>query len=75
MDGNGSAIADDDYADLGARVERFEPGEQSRIVYVPLTNDAAAESTKSFNVYLGRGDAAQDGPPLSGMRVDIVDDD
>jgi hypothetical protein len=73
--GNGTAIADEDYADLGARVERFEPGEQSRTVYVPLTNDATAESTKSFNVYLGRGEAAQDGSPLSGMRVDIVDDD
>ncbi len=73
--GNGTAIADDDYADLGARVERFEPGEQSRTVYVPLTNDSIAEATKSFNVYLGRGETAQDGPPLSGMRVDIVDDD
>ncbi len=73
--GNGTAIADDDYADLGARVERFEPGEQSRTVYVPLTNDSIAESTKSFDVYLGRGEAAQDGPPLSSMRVDIVDDD
>ena len=38
--GNGTAIADSDYADLGARVERFEPGEQSRTVYVPLTNDS-----------------------------------
>ncbi len=73
--GNGTAMADDDYADLGARVERFEPGEQSRTVYVPLTNDRAAESTKSFNVYLGRGDSAESGAPLSGMRVDIVDDD
>lgn len=73
--GNGTAIADEDYADLGARVERFGPGEQSRTVYVPLTNDSASESTKSFNVYLGRGEGAEDGSPLSGMRVDIVDDD
>ena len=73
--GNGTAIADEDYADLGARVERFGPGEQSRTVYVPLTNDSNAESTKSFNVYLGRGEAARDGTPVSAMRVDIVDDD
>jgi len=73
--GNGTAIADDDYADLGARVERFEPGEQSRTVYVPLTNDSIAESTKSFDVYIGRGEAAGNSPPLSRMRVDIVDDD
>jgi hypothetical protein len=73
--GNGTAVAGDDYADLGARVERFEPGEQSRTVYVPLTNDSVAESTKSFDVHLGRGADAGSSPPLSSMRVDIVDDD
>ena len=73
--GDGTAKADSDYADLGARVERFEPGEQSRIVFVPLTNDTEAESTKSFNVYLGSGESARDGTPLSGMRVEIADDD
>ncbi len=73
--GDGTAIADEDYADLGARVERFAPGEQTRTVFVPLTNDAVEESTKSFNVYLGRGDSARSGEPQSGMRVDIVDDD
>ncbi len=73
--GDGTARADSDYADLGARVERFGPGEQSRTVYVPLTNDSLPESTKSFNVYLGNGESARDGNPLSGMRIDIVDDD
>jgi protein kinase-like protein/Calx-beta domain-containing protein len=73
--GDGTAKADSDYADLGARVERFEPGELSRTIYIPLTNDAFPESTKNFNVFLGNGEAAQDAPPLSGMRVDIVDDD
>ncbi|MGH8129498.1 MAG: protein kinase domain-containing protein [Steroidobacteraceae bacterium] len=73
--GDDTAIADEDYADLGARVERFAPGEQSRTVFVPLINDTVAGSTKSFNVYLGRGESAQSGSPLSGMRVDIVDDD
>ncbi len=73
--GDGTAKAESDYADLGARVERFGPGEQSRTVYVPLTNDSLPESTKSFNVYLGDGESARGGNPLSGMRVDIVDDD
>jgi hypothetical protein len=73
--GDGTAKADSDYADLGARVERFAPGEQTRTVYVPLTNDSQAESTKSFNVYLGNGEAARDGAPLSAMKVEIVDDD
>jgi hypothetical protein len=71
----GTARADADFADLGARVEEFEPGEQTRAVFVPLTNDTAAESTKSFNVYLGRGEDAREGEPTSGMRVEIVDDD
>lgn len=71
--GDDTAIADADYADLGARVERFEPGEIRRTVYVPLTNDTVTEPTKSFNIYLGRGEAG--GEPQSGMRIDIVDDD
>ena len=41
-----------------ARVERFAPGEASRTVYVPITNDAFAEPTKSFTVLLGRGGAS-----------------
>jgi hypothetical protein len=68
----GTAVADADYADLGARIERFEPGEASRTVYVPLTNDAVREPVKSFEVLLGRGEGA-DG--ADAMRVEIVDDD
>jgi hypothetical protein len=66
----GTAVADRDYADLGARIERFAPGEASRTIYVPLTNDAVAEPARSFGVLLGRGGDAADE-----MRVDIVDDD
>jgi hypothetical protein len=72
---NGSAIADQDFADLGRRVERFAPGETMRAVFVPLTNDAVEEPVKSFNVYLGRADGRSRAEPLSGMRVDIIDDD
>ncbi len=71
----GTALADSDYADLGARVERFAPGEATKTVYVPLTNDAVAEPAKSFGVRLGRRDGAQDGQPAWEMRVDVVDDD
>ncbi|MGH8244147.1 MAG: Calx-beta domain-containing protein, partial [Steroidobacteraceae bacterium] len=70
---DGTARADADYADLGARLERFEPGEESRTVFVPLTNDAVAEPPKSFTVLLGRGESAADA--TAEMRVDIVDDD
>ncbi|HEU5468822.1 MAG TPA: protein kinase [Steroidobacteraceae bacterium] len=68
----GTAVADADYADLGARIEQFAPGEASRTVYVPLTNDAVREPVKSFEVLLGRGEGA-DG--ADAMRVEIVDDD
>lgn len=72
---DGSAKADQDFADLGRRIERFAPGETMRAVFVPLTNDAVAEPVKSFNIYLGRADGRGTAEPLSGMRVDIVDDD
>ena len=68
----GTARADADYADLGARIERFEPGEASRTVYVPLTNDAVREEPKSFQVLIGRGEVADD---AAMVRVDIIDDD
>ena len=70
----GSAAAVQDFADLGRRVERFEAGEVRRTIFVPLTNDAQDESLESFNVYLGRS-TGRASEPLSGMRVDIVDDD
>jgi hypothetical protein len=68
----GTAIADADYADLGARIERFAPGEASRTIYVPLTNDAMREPPKSFRVLLGRGEG---GEPAAETRVDLIDDD
>ena len=45
---DGTAVADRDYADLGARIERFTPGESSRTIDVLLTNDAVAEPARSF---------------------------
>ena len=72
---DGTAQADSDYADLGARIERFEPGEASRTVYVPLTNDAVAEPAKSFGVRLGRRDGAMAGESTWETRVEVVDDD
>jgi hypothetical protein len=68
----GTAIADADYADLGARIERFAAGEASRTIYVPLTNDAVREQQKSFRVLLGRGEG---GEPAAEARVELIDDD
>jgi hypothetical protein len=71
-----TAIGGEDYADLGRRVEKLARGEQSRTVYVPLLNDTITEPTKSFNIYLGRDYPGRNHLELiSGMRVDIIDDD
>ncbi len=67
---DGTAVADRDFADLGARVERFAPGETSRTVFVPLTNDAAPEPAKNFSVLLGMAGAV-----IDELRVDLIDDD
>jgi hypothetical protein len=73
---DGTAVADGDYADLGARIERFASGEASRTVFVPLTNDAVAEQAKSFRVMLGAVEGESTAGRLTGeTRVDIVDDD
>ena len=69
----GTADRERDFADLGRKVERFQPGERERTVYVPLTNDADGEKSEYFNVFIGdvRGGLA----PQSGIRIDIADDD
>jgi hypothetical protein len=68
----GTARADADYADLGARIETFAPGGASRTIYVPLSNDAVREPPKSFRVLLGRGGGSE---ASSETRVDLIDDD
>ena len=71
-----TAVADEDYADLGQRTERFAADEQSRSIFVPLVVDALPERTESFYIYLGRYDAARSHlAPVSSVRVDIRDDD
>lgn len=69
----GTAKPDEDYADLGARVERFDAGEETRAVFVPLIRGSDPKPTRSFNVYLGRGSAGS-GEPDSGARIEIVGD-
>ena len=74
--GDNTAVADEDYADLGQRTERFAADERSRSVFVPLVVDSVPERTESFYVYLGRYDAARSHlEALSSVRVDIRDDD
>jgi hypothetical protein len=70
---NRSALADEDYAVLGARIETFAPGEEVRVVHVPLIADSLPERAESFVVNLraerpGAASAAQ-------VEVTILDDD
>lgn len=69
----GTAERESDFADLGRKVERFRSGERQRTVYVPLSNDAQAEKSEYFNVFIGdvRGGLS----PKAGAQIEITDDD
>jgi hypothetical protein len=67
-----SAIADQDYAVLGARVERFAAGEDTRVVHVPLIADSMPEQRESFVVNLRTERAGGAGAQL---EVFVLDDD
>ena len=73
---DGSARADDDYANLGARIEKFAAGEETRTINVPLVGDSKAEGRENFYVNLREGE--QLGRRLDqAQRIEIVvvDDD
>jgi serine/threonine protein kinase len=72
---DGTAVANEDYVDLGAKVEKMAPGEESRTIYIPIVHDSTPEHQESFYVNLRAG---REGKPLeSTQRVEvvIVDDD
>ena len=66
-----SALGDEDYAVLGARIASFAVGEASKVVYVPLVADSVAERRESFVVNL-RADRAG---AASQLEVVVLDDD
>jgi hypothetical protein len=70
---DGTAVADKDYVDLGARIEKFAPGEHARTIYVPIVHDTKRVGRKSFYVNLraGQGDDRRD----PGQRVEVTIDD
>ena len=71
-----TAKADEDYADLGQRTERFAAGEDSRAIFIPLIGDSVPEPTESFFVYVGRGEASRSHVEvLSSAQIDVDDDD
>ena len=71
-----TAHAGDDYADFGARIESFGPGEAKRTLSVPLASDAVPELSETFYVRVDvEQEAGQrhDEPTTTAIR--IVDDD
>ena len=73
---NGSALSDEDYVDLGSRIETFEAGERSLTVYVPLISDAVPEPDERFFVNFRDDPEAGEGAEAV-LRVEVVvtDDD
>jgi serine/threonine protein kinase len=71
-----SALAGEDYADLGQKTENFAPGQETLTLLIPLIGDAAPERREAFYVYLGRFDPLRNHlEPLAMVRVEIDDDD
>jgi hypothetical protein len=73
---DGSALADDDYANLGARIEKFAAGEQTRAIYIPLVSDSKAESRETFYVNLREGEQLGRGrDQAEQIEIVVLDDD
>ena len=70
-----TAHAGDDYADFGARIESFGPGETKRTLSVPLASDAVPEPSETFYVRVEvEQEAGHRGEPTT-AEVRIIDDD
>jgi hypothetical protein len=68
----GTAVADEDYADLGERTETLARGEAERALFVPLIQDTVPESAETFTVHIGRYDQRSRHLDLvSSVRVEI----
>ncbi|HEX6999939.1 MAG TPA: protein kinase [Gammaproteobacteria bacterium] len=72
---DGSAVADEDYANLGARTETFAAGQETLALHVPIVVDARPEGTESFYVNVRFADTAHARSAAQRVEVRIVDDD
>lgn len=69
---DGTAVADEDYAVLGARVARFAAGEDAQVLHIPLIADSLPEPRESFVVNLR---AERAGGAAMQLEVVVLDDD
>lgn len=74
-----TARPDDDYANLGARIEVFAAGADTHRLFVPIVNDSVAEPTETFYVHVRAGEETGNAAAATGLRqrveVSIIDDD
>ncbi len=72
----GTASADDDYGNLGARIGRFAPGADTHVLYVPIANDSMPENRESFFVNVRASEGSGRGArPAQRIEIVITDDD
>ncbi len=73
---DGTALAGDDYADLGTIIEKFAAGESTRTIHIPIVGDSMTEGVESFYVNLGEREQP-DGrvEPTQQIEIVIQDDD
>ena len=69
---DGTAVADEDYINLGARIEKLAGGEQTRTIYIPIVHDSKREGRESFYVNVRPGKGTRDDPA---QRVEVVIED
>ena len=66
---DGTAIADEDYINLGARIEKLAAGEQTRTIHVPIIHDPKRRGQGSFYVSVRPGQGKREDPA---QRVEVV---
>ena len=71
---DGTAVASEDYANLGHVVVKFAPNEQNRGIHVPIIGDRKVEGPENFYVNLAPGNSAT-GEASERLEVVIKDDD
>jgi hypothetical protein len=69
---DGTAVGDEDYAVLGARVARFKKGEDTQVLLIPLIADSRREPSENFVVNMR---AERAGGAAMRLEVVVLDDD
>lgn len=70
-----TALAGDDFASFGRRVERLAAGQSSATFYVPLTSDALPEPDKRFFIHLATEGSSAELGDIPTAQVTLIDDD